>query len=167
MKGCWTPIRISIFVAMSKFLKKFKSYSGCIPPGVQLPKIKIDTKHYKDLGISPTTSNYDFLRALCHKGVKEHQINLLANKNDYYIRTKEELEILESLGFIDYILLNWDILNFCHSNSIPTGPGRGSAAGSLVLYLIGVTKIDPIKHDLFFHKANLYFLILVPFLLEL
>jgi len=137
---------------MNKFLKKFKSYSGCIPPGVQLPKIKIEAKHYKDLDLPSTTSNYDFLRSLCHKGVKDKHINDLKNKNEYYIRAKEELEILDSLGFIDYILLNWDILNFCHTTSIPTGPGRGSAAGSLVLYLIGVTKIDPIKHELFFER---------------
>ena len=54
--------------------------------------------------------------------------------------------------FVDYILLNWDIINFCHEHDIPTGPGRGSAAGSLVLFLIGVTKIDPIKYDLFFER---------------
>ena len=48
--------------------------------------------------------------------------------------------------------MNWDILNFCHENSIPTGPGRGSAAGSLVLYLIKVTKVDPIEYDLYFER---------------
>ena len=63
-----------------------------------------------------------------------------------------ELDVLNELGFIDYILLNWDILNFCHENDIPTGPGRGSAAGSLVLYLINVTKVDPVKYELFFER---------------
>jgi DNA polymerase-3 subunit alpha len=48
--------------------------------------------------------------------------------------------------------LNWDILNFCHETGIPTGAGRGSAAGSLVLYVVGVTNIDPIKYDLFFER---------------
>ena len=60
-----------------------------------------------------------------------------------------ELSVLQDLGFVDYILLNWDVLNFCHENHIPTGPGRGSAAGSLVLFLLKVTNIDPIKYDLF------------------
>jgi len=137
---------------MSKFLKQFKSYEDCIPPGVRLPKIKIDQSHYDELDVPNTTSNYDFLRRLCLKGVKEKGVNNLPNKDEYYSRTKEELKILRDLGFIDYILLNWDILHFCHSNSIPTGPGRGSAAGSLVLFLIGVTKINPIKHDLFFER---------------
>jgi DNA polymerase III subunit alpha len=63
-----------------------------------------------------------------------------------------ELAVLEELGFIEYILLNWDVLNYCHENGIPTGPGRGSAAGSLVLYLLKVTNVDPIKYDLFFER---------------
>ena len=83
---------------------------------------------------------------------KEKGIDELPNKTEYYARTKEELSILKDLGFIDYILLNWDILNYCHDNNIPTGPGRGSAAGSLVLYLIGVTKVDPVKYELFFER---------------
>ena len=63
-----------------------------------------------------------------------------------------ELSVLQELGFVDYILLNWDVLNFCNQNLIPTGPGRGSAAGSLVLYLLKVTNVDPIKYDLFFER---------------
>ena len=67
-------------------------------------------------------------------------------------RMTMELEILEELGFIDYILLNWEVLNFCKEKNIPTGPGRGSAAGSLVLFFLGVTKVDPIKYNLFFER---------------
>jgi DNA polymerase-3 subunit alpha len=70
----------------------------------------------------------------------------------YYNRLKEELDIFNDLGFVDYVLLNWDIINFCIENGIPVGAGRGSAAGSLVLYVIGVTNIDPIKYDLFFER---------------
>ena len=128
---------------MSKFLKQFKKYDDCTPPGVQLPQIKIEQQHYDNLCISNTTSNCDFLEKLCLGGIKHLGISQLENKKEYFVRAKMELEILAELGFVDYILLNWDILNFCHVNSIPTGPGRGSAAGSLVLYLIGVTKIDP------------------------
>ena len=63
------------------------------------------------------------------------------------------------MGFIDYILLVWDVVNYCKRNNIPIGLGRGSAAGSLTLYLIGATGIDPVKHDLktaeIFPEANL------------
>ena len=134
------------------FFSKFSKLDNYAPPGVLLPNLSVDNKYYSDLGIDPSSSNYDFLRALCMHGVKSKGIDKLDNKQEYYDRTKMELEILNDLGFVDYILLNWDILNFCHENDIPTGPGRGSAAGSLVLYLIDVTKVDPIKYDLFFER---------------
>lgn len=134
------------------FLDQFEEYENYAPPGVLLPKIDIEDKYYKDLGVGSDISNFDFLRHLCMRGVKQKGINDLPNKQTYFNRTKTELQILDDLGFIDYILLNWDILNYCHVNDIPTGPGRGSAAGSLVLYLIGVTQVDPVKYDLFFER---------------
>lgn len=137
---------------MNSFLDNFSEYEDCSPPGVRLPEIKITKQNYKSLNLDPKTSNFDFLRELCLDGVKKKGIDKLSNKKEYYTRAKEELKILDELGFTDYILLNWDILDFCHQNNIPTGPGRGSAAGSLVLYLIDVTKIDPIKYGLFFER---------------
>lgn len=134
---------------MSNLIEPYKT--PC-PVGVKLPKIHIDKKHYDVLGCSPDTSNFNFLRKLCFKGVQEKKINQLPNKQVYYDRLSMELSVLNDLGFIDYILLNWDILNFCHETGIPTGAGRGSAAGSLVLYVVGVTNIDPIKYDLFFER---------------
>ncbi len=130
-------------------LKKFNSP---MPVGVRLPEIKVDRRVYYQLDLDPKSSNYDLLRALCFRGVKERGIDKFKNKQEYYDRVKIELSVLNDLGFVDYILLNWDILNFCHYNSIPTGPGRGSAAGSLVLFLLKVTNVDPIKYDLFFER---------------
>lgn len=123
-----------------------------MPVGVRLPEIEVDRRVYYQLDLDPQSSNYDLLRALCLRGVKERGIDKLDNKQEYYDRVKMELSVLSELGFVDYILLNWDILNFCHYNEIPTGPGRGSAAGSLVLYLLRVTNVDPIKYDLFFER---------------
>jgi len=134
------------------FLNQFKKYEDYAPAGVLLPNIDIEDNHYRDLDISSDTSNYDFLRHLCMKGINEKGINDSPNKKTYFNRVKTELKILNELGFIDYILLNWDVINYCHINNIPTGPGRGSAAGSLVLYLINVTKVDPVKYDLFFER---------------
>ena len=134
---------------MSNLIEPYKT--PC-PVGVKLPKIHIDKKHYDVLGCSSDTSNFNFLRKLCFKGVQEKKIDELPNKQVYYDRLSMELSVLNDLGFIDYILLNWDILNFCHETGIPTGAGRGSAAGSLVLYVVGVTNIDPIKYDLFFER---------------
>jgi DNA polymerase III subunit alpha len=134
------------------FTEQFTDYKDCCPPGVRLPEIKIEQKYYDMLEADNTISNYDFLRKLCHKGVYDRGIDKFKNKKDYFDRAKSELKILNELGFIDYILLNWDIINFCHEQDIPTGPGRGSAAGSLVLYLIGVTNVDPVKYNLFFER---------------
>ena len=137
---------------MSDFFLNFESYDGSCPPGVKLPEILIEDKYYKKLNIDQGVSNFEFLKCLCRQGLKLKDITSLKNKQEYYNRAKLELEILQDLGFVDYILLNWDILNFCHENDIPTGPGRGSAAGSLVLYLIGVTQVDPIRYELFFER---------------
>ncbi len=137
---------------MSNFTKDFIEYENCVPPGVRLPKIKIEKKYYKSLRVKEDVSNYEFLRALSYEGVKEKGIDKLENKQEYYDRAKMELDVLSDLGFVDYILLNWDIINFCHENDIPVGPGRGSAAGSLILFLIGVTQVDPVKNELFFER---------------
>ena len=134
------------------FAAKFTKYDKCAPPGVLLPKIKIEKKFYKKLRLKEDVDNVAFIKKLCWERMKEIGINKDPNKEAYYERAATELNILHELGFIDYILLNWDILNYCHENNIPTGPGRGSAAGSLVLYLLKVTKVDPIKYNLFFER---------------
>ena len=137
---------------MTTFFEDIKKYEDVAPVGVRLPEINIEDKYYEQLGEDKSISNFDFLKSLCRKGIKNLGIDKLENKKDYYDRAKMELDILEELGFTDYILLNWDILNFCQEEGIPTGAGRGSACGSLVLYLIGVTKIDSIKYDLYFER---------------
>lgn len=134
------------------FVDNCTKYEDVCPPGVRLPEIDIEPKYYKELNIAPDISNFDFLKRLCWNGLKAKGLHEGERKDEYLTRTKMELDILQELGFVDYILLNWDILNFCHENDIPTGPGRGSAAGSLVLYLINVTKVDPVKYELFFER---------------
>lgn len=130
---------------------KFTNYNSPVPHGVELPDIIIDKRHYDNIGIH-RCGNYEFLRQLCIKGVKDRLIDQKENKDEYYKRVKVELDTFKDLGFVDYILLNWDVLNFCHEEDIPTGRARGSAAGSLVLYLIKVTDIDPIRYDLYFER---------------
>jgi len=121
--------------------------------GVRLPEFNIDASLKRHLNISEDVSNYDFLRALSLNGFKDLKIEK-DNKdyNKYIDRAKHELETLKELGFTDYILLVWDVINFCKTSNIPVGLGRGSAAGSLILYLIGVTRIDPVKYDLYFER---------------
>ena len=134
------------------FLNSFSTYNKAMEPGVKLPQLKIDSRFYRELGIENDVSNFEFLTKICNKGLLSKELNKKDNHKQYIKRLNDELNILEELGFTDYILLNWDIINFCHENGIPTGPGRGSAAGSLVLFLINVTKIDPIENELFFER---------------
>ena len=82
-------------------LKKFNSP---MPVGVRLPGIEVDRRVYYQLDLDPNCSNYDLLRALCLRGVKERGIDKLDNKQEYYDRVKMELSVLNDLGFVDYIM---------------------------------------------------------------
>ena len=119
--------------------------------GVRLPEFNIESRLKKQYGLKEESSNYDFLMQVCRANFKKLNIP----KEDfpkYSDRVKYELETIKELGFLDYILLVWTVINYCNENSIPVGLGRGSAAGSLILYLLGVTKVDPIKYELFFER---------------
>ena len=134
------------------FSKQFKKIDLPLY-GVRLPNFQIDLNLKRKRKLSEDCSNYDFLRALSLEGLKK--LNLKKNSDLYkkYIeRAKYELKVLKELEFTDYILLVWMVINFCKENKIAIGLGRGSAAGSLILFFIGVTKIDPIKYDLFFER---------------
>ncbi len=130
----------------------FQPLNKPLKAGVLLPAIDIEPRFYSELEVSPQATNYEFLRRLCWRGVKERGIDKLPNAKEYYDRVKRELETFEELGFIDYILLNWEVHNFCIEKDIPKGYGRGSCGGSLILYLARVTDVDPIKYDLFFER---------------
>jgi DNA polymerase-3 subunit alpha len=131
---------------MTKTLDFVNSFQKIDLPlyGVRLPEFKVKVDHKRKLGLSEDASNTDFLKKLAY--------NNLPKKPEYKKRLDHEFEIIEDLGFIDYIILVWLVINYCKENEIPTGLGRGSAAGSLILFLIGVTKIDPIKHNLYFER---------------
>ncbi len=67
-------------------------------------------------------------------------------------RVKYELDVIEQMGFSAYFLITWDFINFAKENDIPVGPGRGSAAGSIVAYALNITELDPIEHNLLFER---------------
>ncbi|WP_110114100.1 DNA polymerase III subunit alpha [Bacillus sp. CGMCC 1.16541] len=91
----------------------------------------------------------EYLKHLCEKGLKERVPNV---SNNYIERLQFELHIIQSMNFSDYFLIVWDFMDYAHRNGIITGPGRGSAAGSLVAYVLRITNVDPIKHDLLFER---------------
>ena len=67
-------------------------------------------------------------------------------------RLEYELGVIKQMGYVDYFLIVWDFIKYANDNGIPTGPGRGSAAGALVAYTLGITKIDPMKYSLLFER---------------
>lgn len=74
------------------------------------------------------------------------------DQKEYQERLEYELKVIETMGFSDYFLIVWDIIKYCHEKHIRIGPGRGSAAGSLVSYLLKITLVDPIEFDLLFER---------------
>lgn len=74
------------------------------------------------------------------------------NAKEYVDRLLYEIGVIKQMGYIDYFLIVWDFIKYAIDNGIPTGPGRGSAAGSIVAYTLGITKIDPIKYNLLFER---------------
>ena len=137
---------------MNNFTRQFEELDLALH-GVRLPSFEIEKKYKRQIGVSEDISNEDFLEALCENGKEKMWSSVhKKHKSEYAQRLEHELRTIKDLGFIDYLLLVWDVINFCKESDIPTGLGRGSAAGSLVLYLIGVTKVDPLEHGLFFER---------------
>ena len=100
--------------------------------------------------ISPDgKTNKDYLRELCDAGL-EYRYG--ADKEKYRERLEHELGIIEGMGFVEYFLIVWDFIKYAKDRDIPVGPGRGSAAGSIVSYVLRITDIDPIKYGLIFER---------------
>lgn len=97
-----------------------------------------------------------YLLALCQKGLEKRlndkRINNPKLIEHYYKRLNYELQIIHKMGFDDYFLIVWDYVKFAKKEDIYVGPGRGSAPASLVSYCLGITDIDPIKHQLLFER---------------
>jgi DNA polymerase-3 subunit alpha len=91
----------------------------------------------------------EFLKELCEKGLPERFEKLTPQISD---RLEHELKIIKDMGFVSYFLIVWDFIHYAKSQAIPVGPGRGSAAGSLVSYLLGITDLDPLKYGLLFER---------------
>ncbi len=95
------------------------------------------------------TDNAAYFRRLVHKGAEKRYGEISADINE---RLDYELSVIEKMGFVDYFLIVWDFIRYARSQNIPVGPGRGSGAGSLCAYCMGITDIDPIRYQLLFER---------------
>lgn len=97
-------------------------------------------------------SSQQYLRSLCIQGLKKRRVAPGKTIQQYQERLAMELKVIHEMGFDDYFLIVWDVMNFAHQQKITTDPGRGSAAGSLVAYALAITEVDPLQYDLLFER---------------
>lgn len=124
--------------------------------GVRLPEVVINKEDAEAVGMPENAEHSAFLRVKTIEGLtkKLSEGKIEQSKvEEYKARIEREMSDFEDMGFIDYVLMVFDVTNFCDKKGIQRGYGRGSAAGSLVFYLLGVTDVvDPIKYHLFFER---------------
>ncbi len=109
----------------------------------------------KQINVLPKVNEYDskqYLYNLCDKGLQRRLLGRLDFYNTYKKRLDYELSIISNMGYEEYFLIVWDFVKFAKNANINVGPGRGSAAGSLVAYVTGITNVDPIQYDLIFER---------------
>lgn len=94
--------------------------------------------------------HYEFFRRKCYDGLYKNYGNNLTK--EVVTRLEYELSVINKMGYVDYYLIVWDFINYAKTHNIPVGPGRGSGAGSLAAYCIGITGVDPIKYNLLFER---------------
>ncbi|OQB12385.1 MAG: DNA polymerase III subunit alpha [Firmicutes bacterium ADurb.Bin193] len=104
--------------------------------------------HLPKFALPEEEDGFSYLKSLCLKGLEKRY----ENPESLTERLLFELEMIKNMGFVDYFLIVWDFIKHAKDRGIYVGPGRGSAAGSLVSYCLGITDIDPIKYGLFFER---------------
>lgn len=96
------------------------------------------------------STHAEYFRKLCYDGIKKRYGE---NPSDEIMKRVEfELSVVEKMGYVDYYLIVWDFINYAKTQGISVGPGRGSGAGSIIAYAVGITDIDPIKYSLLFER---------------
>jgi len=107
---------------------------------------------YPEYPAPPGKTREEYLRELCYDGLRQRYGERAANDPELMRRLDYELGVFEKTGFVSYLLIVWDFIHFAKEKGIPVGPGRGSAAGSMVTYVLGITDIDPLQYGLLFER---------------
>src|SRR5881398_1437691 len=115
-------------------------------------EIEFGKSKYPEYPVPAGKTREGYLRDLCAKGLLQRYGDRAKSDRQLQQRLDYELGVLEKTGFISYILIVWDFIHFAKERSIPVGPGRGSAAGSMVTYVLGITDIDPLQYGLLFER---------------
>lgn len=138
------------------FSEYFETYKlPLLEMGVRLPVVDPTPEEKQKVGAPSDCSNYEYLTYLVFNGYEKRlkQGKIPAAEVEIYTeKAKKELEIFKKNNLVDYFLLLYDVLKWCDDNDIARGVGRGSSGGSLVLYLLGCTEINPLIHNLYFER---------------
>ena len=132
----------------------FKGYEGALENTVKIAQrcrvdFDFDTIHLPEYKVEDGKTPSEFLRELCYKGLKKRYPQPSQEVID---RLEFELGVIEKMGYVAYFLIVWDFIYYAKSNDIMVGPGRGSAAGSIVAYTLEITDVDPIEYSLLFER---------------
>ncbi|MBA2431410.1 MAG: DNA polymerase III subunit alpha, partial [Chthoniobacterales bacterium] len=113
-------------------------------------ELEFGVSKYPEYPAPDGKSREAYLRELCYKGLHERY----GDRTDRELikRLDYELDVLETTGFVSYFLIVWDFIHYAKQRGIPVGPGRGSAAGSMVAYVLGITDVDPLQFNLLFER---------------
>jgi DNA polymerase-3 subunit alpha len=114
-------------------------------------KIELGKNKFPDYTPPKGETRDGYLKRLCYEGL-ERRFGERAKEPELRQRLDFELDVLLKTGFTSYFLIVWDFIHYAKSNGIPVGPGRGSAAGALIAYVLGITDLDPLKYGLFFER---------------
>jgi DNA polymerase-3 subunit alpha len=112
-------------------------------------EINFDERHLPKFPVPEGETDVTYLRKLCRQALPKKYDPVT---DEVQKRLEYELDVIEKMGFPSYFLIVWDYVKFARDHKIPVGPGRGSAAGSVVAYLLGITGLDPLKYDLLFER---------------
>lgn len=116
-------------------------------------EIEFGKYHLPEYPVPEGYTSLSYLNKLCEDGFKKRYEGVTeATETMLRERLKYETDTITSMGFVDYFLIVWDYINFAKENHIAVGPGRGSAAGSIVAYCLGITGVDPIRYNLLFER---------------
>ncbi|MBM7614195.1 DNA polymerase III subunit alpha [Alkaliphilus hydrothermalis] len=108
-----------------------------------------NTIHLPEYGLPEGLTVEDYLNQLCYEGLEKRYGEITQELRE---RLEYELGVIREMGYTEYFLIVWDFIKYAKDNEIPVGPGRGSAAGSIVAYTLGITDIDPIRYNLIFER---------------
>lgn len=112
-------------------------------------ELDFETIHLPHFDVPEGYTNNEYLRHLCMKGLNKKYSDLT---DEVLARLNFELDTIEKMGYVDYFLIVWDFIRYAKENNIMVGPGRGSAAGSIVAYTLNITEIDPLQYNLLFER---------------